>query len=453
MFVSQFVAYFAVFVACTWTVRNPVVGVYAYYFLALCRPHDMYWWSLGDMRLSFYVAITVCGIWLLKWVQKEHDGPGKSPVNVLMLSFFLLKFASATYAVDQAAAWDHIDKVWKMFLFYYVAVSLVDTRERFRWMVIVMAVSMGWLGLWGNWQWYVEGIGGGITGELAGPGWPVGATLTDRNLYGMVLAMGIPICGFIFMTEQHLWLRWAGLACIPFLANAAMLTFGRGTFLGMVICSAWSVFRLRRGWLVVGSALVLALLLTTLAGQEVRNRLGTIDSYEQDKSSMSRLQAWSAGWEMMKEFPFLGVGPAQYGNYSSRYDPTLSAGMVAHNEFVQTAAETGLPSAVVLIAIIGLTFYNLHKVRKATWAQPETHWAYYYAAMIESSLVGFIVCAMFLSLPYFELLYLLAALAVCLRHMVEGAVQAVAMPPQPVAFWTPLHVLSPPPRKVTRDSF
>lgn len=452
MFVSQLVAYCAVLVACLWTVANPVVGVYAYYFLALCRPHDMYWWSLGDTRLSFYVAITVCGIWLLKWVQREHDGPGQSPVNVLMLSFFLLKVASAVYAVDQAAAWDHIDKVWKIFLFYYVAVSLVNTRERFRGMVIVMAVSMGWLGLWGNWQWYVEGIGGGITGELAGPGWPVGATLTDRNLYGMVLAMGIPICLFIFMTEQHLWLRWAGLGCIPFLANAAMLTFGRGTFLGMVLCSAWAVFRLRRGWLVAGGAFVLAILLATLAGQEVRNRLGTIDTYEEDKSAVSRLQSWSTGWEMMKEFPLLGVGPAQYGNYSSRYDPMLSPGMVAHNEFIQTGAETGLPSAATLIAIIGLSFYNLRKVRKVTWDRDEVRWAYYYAAMIESSLVGFVVCAMFLSLPYFELLYLLAGLTVCLRRMVEGEVPHAAMS-RPVARWTPLHVLTSPPRKAVQDSF
>ena len=54
-------------------------------------------------------------------------------------------------------------------------------------------------------------------------------------------------------------------------------------------------------------------------------------------------------------------------------------------------------------------------------------WAYHYASMLESCLVCYFISAMFVSLPYFELFYLLVALTLCLRRIVERQARLIAL--------------------------
>ena len=156
-----------------------------------------------------------------------------------------------------------------------------------------------------------------------------------------------------------------------------------------------------------------------LAGTDVVARVLTIEQYEQDESATGRLEAWNAGFQMMQEHPILGVGPDHFGRYSSLYNPRAREGIVSHNEFIQTAAESGIPAGLTLLAVIALAFHNLHRVREATSPTGNTRWGRYYAGMLESSLVCYIISAMFVSLPYFELFFLLVALTHCLRRIVE----------------------------------
>lgn len=431
--ISQIAIYVGLIVVVLWTLRTPIVGVAAYWALAIARPQDVYWWSLGSSNLSLWVALVVCFMWLYGWVHRQHQGPGSNTINWLLLAFLTLKATSAVFAVDQASAWIHMERVAKMVLFYYVTVSFISTRNQFRVMCLVTAIGVGYLGLWGNWRWYVEGFGGGLTGELAGPGVEVGAAYADRNLFGYLLALGVPFCFFAFMTERAVWLRWSILALLPFLANAVMLTFGRAAFMGLLAASACSVVRLRRMSVILGVGLVGMLLLYRLAGPEVIARVMTVGSYEEDGSAMSRLESWQAGFQMILEHPLLGVGPENYGRYSALYNPAVAKGLQAHNDFIQTAAESGLASLVMLVAILFLTFRNLAWVRRHTWGHAETRWAYYYAAMLESSLLAYLVGAMFVSLQYFELFYLLLGMSVCLRRIVADPAVVSIPAPAPAA--------------------
>ena len=358
-------------------------------------------------------------MWLVGWIQKKGAPPGRSPLHVLLLLFLLVKIISALFAADQVVAWVHVERVSKIILFYYVTVSLVDTRARFRLMVLVVAVSLAYLGFWGNWQWYVEGVGGGPTGELAGPGWEVNASFADRNVFAYMLAIGIPFAFFVFLVERAAWIRWPMLACLPLLMNAVMLTFGRAAFIAMGVGATWSVLRLRRVALIVGCGVLGAILIYRLAGSDVVSRVLTIPDYEQDTSATGRLEAWKAGFQMMQDHPLVGVGPDNFGRYSSLYNPRVREGLVAHNEFIQTAAESGILAGLILLAILAVAFHNLYRVRRATSPAGKTKWAYYYAAMIESSLVCYVISAMFVSLPYFELFFLLLGLTLCLRRIVE----------------------------------
>src|SRR5206468_835112 len=128
---------------------------------------------------------------------------------------------------------------------------------------------------------------------------------------------------------------------------------------------------------------------------------------------------WKAGFRMIQDNPIVGVGPDNFGRYSSLYNSEAREGVVSHNEFIQTAAESGIPAGLILLGIIALAFHNLSRVRRVTSPAGNGRSTYYYAAMLESSLVSYVISAMFVSLPYFELFFLLVGLTVCLRRIVE----------------------------------
>src|SRR5262249_11329085 len=174
----------------------------------------------------------------------------------------------------------------------------------------------------------------------------------DRNLFGYMLAIGIPICLFTAVAERVPWLRWPAVAALPFLSNAVMLTFGRAAFLGMITGSLFAVIRLRRPRIVLATVILGGLMIYRLAGPEVVNRIMTIEAYEEDQSAVSRLESWKAGFAIILDHPLLGIGPGNYGRFSNVYNEQVKEGLVAHNEFIETAAESGIPAALVLISMI-----------------------------------------------------------------------------------------------------
>ena len=429
---SVLLVYGIVFVSCLVALRRPILGLAVYHALGLVRPQDMLWTTLLDSRLSVWIGLAVASGWLWQRVRAERLPARVAWQTILIVGFLSLRSLSAVFASDSALAFDHVLFLAKVVVFYCLTVSLIHTRRDFRVVAVVIASSLAFLGIWGNWQWYVVGIPGGPTGELAGPGWEVNGAFADRTAFGNVLSIGIPFCLFVFLAEGRFWTRWPLLAGIPILINAVMLTFGRAAMLGMLATLVWSVVRLRRPLLVAVGLLAGITVVYRLAGTEVVDRLLTVGAYSEEPSAAGRIEVWKASLPMIADHPLLGVGPGHFPSYALQYNPSARQGRVVHNEFLETAAESGLPAALALLLIVGGSLVTLRRLRKAMWARPETRWAYYYAAMLEAALIAYVVSAMFASFPYFELFYVIVALTVALKKLAAREVLAAPASTTPV---------------------
>ena len=84
----------------------------------------------------------------------------------------------------------------------------------------------------------------------------------------------------------------------------------------------------------------------------------------------------------------------------------------AHNTYVQVAAELGIPGIMLFLALMGGAFAALR--RAARWSRRTGRPRGPVAKLSQTlmaSLVGFAVGAVFLSLAYTDMLYMLLALA------------------------------------------
>src|SRR5262249_62163882 len=98
--ISEIAAYLALAIVLIWTFRNPVLGVGAYWVVALARPHDVFWYSLGESHLSLPVALVVCILWIVRWNRRSAESGSRAMVslNPRVLPFLLLKPVAALLA-------------------------------------------------------------------------------------------------------------------------------------------------------------------------------------------------------------------------------------------------------------------------------------------------------------------------------------------------------------------
>src|SRR5208283_1895421 len=130
-------------------VIRPWLGVLALAVFAYLNPHRYAWGFSTTMPVYFIVfAGTMLGL--------VFNGSGRQPfpwtretrLFVLLLAWFTLTTFWNPDFPD--AAREHWFKVMKVYVGIFPTLWLITTRERLRWLVIVIALSFGLIGLKGG---------------------------------------------------------------------------------------------------------------------------------------------------------------------------------------------------------------------------------------------------------------------------------------------------------------
>lgn len=198
------------------------------------------------------------------------------------------------------------------------------------------------------------------------------------------------------------------LMVLPLLVCAGytlMLTHSRGGILGTAAAGLFVVKMYvspaNFARLLLAGGLAAALSMGGLGGDRAMS--------SKEQSASERIDAWNDGLMMLKGNPLLGVG---YGNFTEHHHRT------AHNSFVLCFAETGLAGYSLWLGMIIIAIKSLNRV--IACSEPGSV-SSHYAGLLRASIVGFLVCAWFLSRTFVPTLYLLLAMAVCLLYTTRKA--------------------------------
>jgi O-antigen ligase len=263
----------------------------------------------------------------------------------------------------------------------------------------------------------------------------LGVGLYETNYFATILVLVIPMA-FVFAAQAPDALRrtlWTlgGLLLVLQL----FLTSSRGGFLGLLVASMVFVYR-RRG---LGGALgIVAILLVGLivVPTDLGSRLWTIfgDRIADmpaglDASNRAHEALFWAALQMIGDNPIFGVGPLNFKALSTLYTG-LPQGNIAHNSFLEVAAEFGLPVLAVFVMLIVTTFRTLNAAtglagtdrgwRIAGWAEG-----------LRSGLLGFLVAGFFISAQYEKMFWLAVFLTIALGRFAREAATVEAEAPAP----------------------
>ena len=237
------------------------------------------------------------------------------------------------------------------------------------------------------------------------------ATLPYANPsdFAFILATTVPL-SFWLLGASPRW-RIPLLGVIGLISAATVLSLSRGTIVGLAAGMAWMVFVDRRHVRLVLGGGLLALLVALLVIRSDPSRFETALLYKEkvaDYNVTTRYDAWSAAAELAVEKPLLGVGP---GNFRFYYNELTDrpAGThnlyVAHNAYLDVAAELGLVGMVLFLLYLGMTMSRLTVAARRGYGPPG------YARALRVSLVIALVAAVFVSEQYYPPFWLIGGLA------------------------------------------
>jgi probable O-glycosylation ligase (exosortase A-associated) len=148
-----------------------------------------------------------------------------------------------------------------------------------------------------------------------------------------------------------------------------------------------------------------------------QNRMGTIQTYEQDGSAMGRINAWWMAFNLAKDNLF-GGGFECFQRYTFYlYAPVPNDLHDAHSVYFEVLGEHGF-IGITLFLLLGLvTLNSARKIIKEAKKSEETLWMSDLAAMLQVSLIGYAASGAFLGLAYFDLYYHLIAIVVILKAL------------------------------------
>lgn len=423
------------FIGAAGTFVSPILGVTVYYLFAVLRPQYLWQWSLPpEIPWSEYVAIAtlvsvalyLCGFrQSAKWLSNNRPY-GLAHGAILLFGLWV----AVTYvtALDREVAWPWFLEYLKMFLMFFVSALLIRHVSHVWLLMVTAATALGYIAYEVNIEYmstrymgiYFNGYGG-----------------LDNNGAGLMLAMGVPLCLFIYLSTSRWW-RWAFAALIPVLLHAVLLTFSRGAMVALLLTAPLMFFRGKhRGQLLLAGT-AMAIVIPLMAGEEVRREFFSVEEYEEDGSAQSRFESWKAALAIAQDYPVFGVGVRNSSLVSADYGAD-TFGRVIHSQYLTILADNGYPGLFFYLLTLVMAAWSLRRVRK--WARqsstPDGRTAYAIACGVECSLAVFCVGGLFLALEVFELPYLLLLLGAQLPLVLHLKPAVRTEPARPVPSISP----------------
>jgi O-Antigen ligase len=270
------------------------------------------------------------------------------------------------------------------FVMLGIASQVMDRQGAGRWLILPLAVGLTIRILW-------QGFDGlRLEGDI-----------------GPLLVMLLPLFLLLAEIDANWLVKLSMVAAALGVLPTVAVTYNRASAVAIgavFVCLGW---RYRRNiWILGATAVCIAAAAFWLTNSPYRGRFQ--EAWRELKgvevgSVSQRLDLWRAGFAIAIDHPVVGVGPGGYASETRLYSTALHGTLVAHNNYVQVAAETGFPGLALYLALFGTA---LASAARAT-GQSAHDWRGATAGALQVSIVAYLVAGLFISRHDMVLAYML----------------------------------------------
>lgn len=384
---------------------RPWMGVLALAVLSYLNPHRYAWGFSRNFPVYLIVFVATVGGMLLNSRDRQPFPWTRETITfVVLLAWFTL---TTVWSPDvPTAAQNQWIKVMKVYVGIFPTFWLIDTRERLRWLVVTIALSFGLIGLKGG----IFALATGFNHRVWGP---ANTFYGDNNSIALALNMMLPLIILCAKESKHIVLKYFFCTIFFFSICSIISTWSRGGLLALCAILGALILSSRRKWLAIPIFLIGVFFLMPKLPAEWFERMHTIETYEEDVSAMTRLDAWKYATNRALANPLVGGGFETFRNYVRD----------VHSAYFEILGEHGFLALGFWLSLLFGTMISLQRLRKRARQIEGFSWVPDYARAVQIALLGYAVGGAFLGVAYWDIFYHLVSLCVLMKVLLARGVR------------------------------
>jgi putative inorganic carbon (hco3(-)) transporter len=374
-----------------------------YLFFEYVRPQQIYTPILGPPYARIAIILALISFFL-----ERRRLRFRTP-ELLLTVFSVVILASCVTAFDPGTSYAKLSNYFAWVIIYLLIANAVDTEGRFLVFTLSFLLYSFKMSQFGVRSWAQDGFIFRDWGTTGAPGF-----FQNSGEFGIQMCVFLPLTiAFIqgLGKDWPRWMRWAAWGVAASAVVGIVASSSRGAFIGCGAVVLWLLVRSRRRIraFIVVAAVVAVVYAITPAEMKAR-----FQGMGDDKTSISRTNYWKHGLEMMRDYPILGIG---YANWPKYYAVNYGLRALPHNVFIEAGAELGYTGLAAFIALMGCTFFVNGRTRELAKLQGDDgRFVFFMAHGLDGALIGFIASGFFVTVLYYPFFWINFAMTVALNN-------------------------------------
>ncbi len=319
--------------------------------------------SIFSLPLSESVKNISFGLSLFLWIVKIILNRGiKVKITPLGGLFLLFLCVSILSAINSPYTQRSLHGAWDVFrytAFFFIVLNNFNTEDRIKTAVWVTVISIGIGDVFGILRYYKNYT----------PDNPYNfsiLSLGDKNSTAQYLSMMLSLLfGLLLNLSMAKLQRGIVIFVTALTIISLVLTYARGIWVAFLLTLI--IFGLlRRDWKipVILGLLILAGLIGALTSKTFEEKIISFKNPLQVEQVLSRYKIWEGTLRIIKDHPFLGIGPRCFGLEENKKKYNLPQDAThGHNILLNVWAEMGTMGLLSLLLWLSYYIYNTIKLR------------------------------------------------------------------------------------------
>ena len=413
-----------VFVLLGLGLRKPFLWVLAYLYIDILTPQRISWGLLASLPISLIAFVLAFAGWALLDDKRDSRFTLRQGLIALLLVYCGLTTLTADYPESAVEKWAW---VWKALVFAIFLPLTLRTRLRIEAAALTIVLTVGAIVISGG----IKTLGGGGGyGSLRlfvpdNAGIYEGSTLSTIAIATVPLIWWLARFGTLFKSG-----KLVTLFAVALTFAALLIPIGTQTRTGLLCIGLLGVLSLRavkRRFLYLGLAGVVALAAIPFLPESYTKRMSTIENHQSDQSASTRVAVWEWTWEYAKHNPLGGGFDAYLGNnlrvetvkavgtgnnvtYQTEYH--IEKARAYHSAYFEMLGEQGYPGFLLWAWVQLLGIWQMERLR-ARWKDrtgPGENWQAPLANALQLAQLVYFVGALFIGIAFQPVMFMLIGL-------------------------------------------
>ena len=307
--------------------------------------------------------------------------------------------ASSFTAFHPSTSFDKIYVYFAWVLIYLLIANVIDTEERFLVFMLSFLLYSFKMSQFGTRSWAQDGFVFRNWGTTGAPGF-----FQNSGEFGIQMCIFLPLVVAFVQALGNNWPRWLRLVAWGIAGTAVtgiVASSSRGALVGLAAVTLWLLMKSRQRVKALLATIAFVGLVYAITPATQKARFQTMGD---DRTSINRTTYWKHGLEIMRDYPILGIG---YANWPEYHAINYGVRALPHNIFIEAGAELGYTGLAGFVALIGCTFLINRRTRQLAKHRADGgRFIYFMAHGLDGALVGFIASGFFVTVLYYPFFWI-----------------------------------------------